>query len=307
MNKKYLPVCGSAGLGLLLAAVNWCCGAGQGAEIFSAPLALAGEGLRALSLSGTAGNFLAWTLLLLAALSPAALLAWRSAHRAGEKVRPADFLLYLAVPVLLAALWWAANPSGDFLEGMRGAAALGTAAALVLAWGVLELLAQARSGEGEALARLFRLLFLVCAVLTAFAGTVNALSVLLAGVDGAELLELAVLGARTALDLVPVLLTALTLTWGAELAAALAGTAFTQETVELCRRTAGGCVRVVQWTVLCAVCANLLQLALLGQLSSSQFSVDFPIFSLALALGMLLLCRCLERGKQLQDDNDSII
>ena len=47
--------------------------------------------------------------------------------------------------------------------------------------------------------------------------------------------------------------------------------------------------------------------ALLEQLHSVSFSLALPLVSLALAAGLFLLCRLLERGLALQRDSDSII
>ena len=321
--KKYSMLVWTSGvLGALLAVCGWCFGGGESAG--AAPLTAAGDGLRALSLSGGAGNFLAWLLLLLLALLPVALLIWRGeCRREEERCSSADFLLYAAVPVLFAGGWFAVNGTGEEVIGdFAPLAALGTAAALVLAWGVLELLIRAEREDSAALAGLFRGLCLACAGLMAFAAVFSALTALLTAFGSlpeesvlaafgeyglSNALNLMVLALRLLLELVPRMLTAVTLVWGAELAGALAGLEFTGESVALCRRTAGGCVRVVKCTLLCGVCANVLQLLLLGRLYDSAFSVDFPLLPLALTLGLLLVCRALERGKQLQDDNDSII
>lgn len=72
-------------------------------------------------------------------------------------------------------------------------------------------------------------------------------------------------------------------------------------------RTAENCRRVAQATVLLAVLANLLQLVQGGNLHSSRFSNNLPLFPLPLSAALFLLCRCLQRGKELQDDSDSII
>ena len=53
--------------------------------------------------------------------------------------------------------------------------------------------------------------------------------------------------------------------------------------------------------------ANLLQLLMMGRLLNSHFSISLPLFPLLLSAALFLLCRCLQRGKELQDDSDSII
>ena len=56
-----------------------------------------------------------------------------------------------------------------------------------------------------------------------------------------------------------------------------------------------------------AVSANLLQLLLLPLLHAVRPALSLPLVSLALSAGLMLLCRCLQRGRELQEDSDSII
>ena len=120
-------------------------------------------------------------------------------------------------------------------------------------------------------------------------------------------LTVVVLAIAAVLTLIPDLLAALTLTWGADLAEALGDTTFTREAVLLCQRTADRCRTVAVATMLIAVVTNLLQLLLLGVLRSAFYSVTVPVIPLVLSVALYLLCRCLRRGKELQDDSDSII
>ena len=50
-----------------------------------------------------------------------------------------------------------------------------------------------------------------------------------------------------------------------------------------------------------------MKLALVGVIPQVQFSLDLPLLPLPLAAALYLLCRCIQRGKELQEDNDSII
>lgn len=109
------------------------------------------------------------------------------------------------------------------------------------------------------------------------------------------------------LNAAPGLLVAVTRVWGSELAPVLGGGTFDQAGAELCGRVALACKTAAQATVTLTVFANLLQLALVGELLSASFSITLPLFSLAASAGLFLLCRCLQRGAVLQEDNDSII
>ena len=110
-----------------------------------------------------------------------------------------------------------------------------------------------------------------------------------------------------ALEAAPGFLSAVTMVWGAELARALGREDFDREGVELCGRTAQACRILAQATVALAVSANLLQLLLLPLLHAVRPALSLPLVSLALSAGLMLLCRCLQRGRELQEDSDSII
>ena len=60
-------------------------------------------------------------------------------------------------------------------------------------------------------------------------------------------------------------------------------------------------------SLLLALGENLLQLALFSRLSTLHFSLDLPLIPLILSAALYLLCRCIQRGRELQEDNDSII
>ena len=63
----------------------------------------------------------------------------------------------------------------------------------------------------------------------------------------------------------------------------------------------------IQLTLALALGGNLVKLALVGVIPQVQFSLDLPLLPLPLAAALYLLCRCIQRGKELQEDNDSII
>ena len=50
-----------------------------------------------------------------------------------------------------------------------------------------------------------------------------------------------------------------------------------------------------------------MKLALVGVIPQVQFSLDLPLLPLTLTAALYLLCRCVQRGRELQEDNDSII
>ena len=108
-------------------------------------------------------------------------------------------------------------------------------------------------------------------------------------------------------ELVPDLLAAWVLLLAADLTAALAQGSFSGESAARCAATARRCRLAIQLTLALALGGNLVKLALVGVIPQVQFSLDLPLLPLPLAAALYLLCRCIQRGKELQEDNDSII
>ncbi len=295
---------GSGGLWLFLGNGAW--------KALAAPLLALGKGLRGLSLSGFWGNLAAWGIvLLLSALPLLALILLGGKRRAAD-----EWLLGLMVPVLFLGLFFLVNPTQLSwpVREFFPPAALGTALSMALAFAALKLLRCLEEASREKLARAFELLLYVCAGLTAFAA---AFDQVLEGAgrwtgvvegntdpDGMTLLMICLV---CCLNAAPGLLSALTMEWGAALARVLGQEDFGDEGVALCERTALACRMVAQATVVLAVSANLIQLALMELLRTTHFSLALPLLSLMLSAGLLLLCRLLQRGRELQEDSDSII
>lgn len=281
-------------------------------KALSAPLLALGEWLRWLSLSGFWGNLGAWGIvLLISALPLAALVLMGGRRRAAD-----EWLLGLMVPVLFCSLFFLVNPTHLSwpVREFFPPAALGTVLSMALAFGVLRLLRSLEGAPREKLARAFGTLLSVCAALTAFAaacgqvleGTGRWAQVVESNTDPGGLTPL-ILGLMCLVNAAPGLLSAVAMVWGADLARALGRESFDEEGVELCGRTALGCRMIAQATVVLAVSGNLIQLALLEQLHDSHFALTMPLVSLMLSSGLMLLCRLLQRGRELQEDSDSII
>ena len=307
MRKKLYWIGGAAALGLAVWALGRVWSGGQ-----SAPLSALGQALRALSLSGIWGDLGAWAAVLLLSALPVLALVLLGRGLRG----PEDWLTALAAPVLFSGLYTAVNPTllGDAASVFYPMAAVTTALSLVAAWLALKLLRGLDGAPEEKLARAFSALLTGCALLLAFQTAYSQAAALgerwsaaAAGNTSPVGFTLWMLALLAVLNAVPGLLSALTMVWGSELAAVLGAPSFQQEGVELCQRTALSCRRVAVATVLLAVLANLLQLTLLSQLRSAHFSATLPLLSLMLSAGLFLLCRCLQRGRALQEDSDSII
>jgi hypothetical protein len=197
---------------------------------------------------------------------------------------------------------------------------------LLAAWLVLRVLRRLEDQEADRLAGALRILLWACALLAAFGAALGRIggfciqaAQALAGVSGPELFGLsssmndAVLGGLVLQfilvipPLVADLFTAFVLAQAASLSTVLKAGLFSQEAVEWCTLTARWCRQLVVWSALLTVLKNLLQLTFLAFPLQSDFQVYIPLSSLVLAAALYLLCRCLQQGKALQEDNQSII
>lgn len=312
MKKKLWMLTGGAILGLLAALAGGLLSAKTGWSTMNDPLLSVGRGLRVLSLSGFGGDLLAWLVVLLVSGAPLLLLI-----RIGKKGRGMeDLLLGLMAPVIFCWLFYLANPTqlGETAAQIFPLAGGCTVLSMGAAWLVLKLLRGLDGAPTQRLAAAFGALLSGCALLCAFsvayggaAGVAAQWAWVVEGNTNPGGLTLPVLIVLGVLNAAPGLLVAVTMVWGSELASVLGGGTFDQAGAELCGRVALACKTAAQATVTLTVFANLLQLALVGELLSASFSITLPLFSLAASAGLFLLCRCLQRGAVLQEDNDSII
>ncbi|MEJ8727511.1 hypothetical protein WKS99_00505 [Flintibacter sp. HCN-6482] len=312
MKKKLWMLTGGAILGLLAALAGGLLSAKAGWSTMNDPILSVGRGLRVLSLSGFGGDLLAWLVVLLVSGAPLLLLI-----RIGKKGRGMeDLLLGLMAPVIFCWLFYLANPTqlGETAAQIFPLAGGCTVLSMGAAWLVLKLLRGLDGAPTQRLAAAFGALLSGCALLCAFsvayggaAGVAAQWAQVVEGNTNPGGLTLPVLIVLGVLNAAPGLLVAVTMVWGSELASVLGGGTFDQAGAELCGRVALACKTAAQATVTLTVFANLLQLALVGELLSASFSITLPLFSLAASAGLFLLCRCLQRGAVLQEDNDSII
>ena len=285
-----------------------------------------GQGLRELSLSAPWGNLGAWAVTLVITLLPLALLVLPKGR--GPLVWE-DWLLLPACVVGFCMVFFSVNPTllPIGLPEMWPYVSLCVYLSLPAAWLVLRVLRRLEAQEADRLAGALCILLWACALLAAF-GTAysriggfasQAIQASLNNLSGYELIfeSNSVNDAITAglilqfilmlLPLVADLFTAFVLAQAASLTAVLKAGLFSQEAVEWCTLTARWCRQLVVWSALLTALKNLFQLAFLAFPLQSDFQVYLPLSSLVLATALYLLCRCLQQGKELQEDNQSII
>lgn len=298
----------------------------QVAGAMTAPIELAGGLLRELSLSGPGGNVLAWALVLLAAGLPLLLLVLppNRGRRHWE-----DALLPISSLLLIGLAFCAVNPS--YLDRFFGSTLLIAAAmiwvSLLVFWGVLRLLRGMEEAPLERLSGVLRILLVGCAALLVFAAASRVSGAIVeinnlqqdwtlflavasvpepSGLTGDQALNIAL--ALPLVELIPDLLGAWMLLLAADLTTALARDPFGEESVGRCVTTARWSRLAIQATLVLALGVNLVKLARYDSLITEvKVSLDLPLIPLILSAALYLLCRCVQRGRELQEDNDSII
>ena len=298
----------------------------QVAGALTAPIELAGGLLRELSLSGPGGNVLAWAIVLLAAGLPLLLLVLppnRGRRHWEDIFLPASSLL------LIGLAFCAVNPS--YLDRLFGSTLLIAAAviwvSLLVFWGVLRLLRGMEEAPLEKLSGVLRILLVGCAALLVFAAASRVSGAIVeinnlqqdwtlflavasvpepSGLTGDQTLNIAL--ALPLVELIPDLLGAWMLLLAADLTTALARDPFGEESVGRCVTTARWSRLAIQATLVLALGVNLVKLARYDSLiTEAKVSLDLPLIPLILSAALYLLCRCVQRGRELQEDNDSII
>ena len=298
----------------------------QVAGAMTAPIELAGGLLRELSLSGPGGNVLAWAIVLLAAGLPLLLLVLppNRGRRHWE-----DALLPISSLLLIGLAFCAVNPS--YLDRFFGSTLLIAAAmiwvSLLVFWGVLRLLRGMEEAPLEKLSGVLRILLVGCAALLVFAAASRVSGAIVeinnlqqdwtlflavasvpepSSLTGDQALNIAL--ALPLVELIPDLLGAWMLLLAADLTTALARDPFGEESVGRCVTTARWSRLAIQATLVLALGVNLVKLARYDSLITEvKVSLDLPLIPLILSAALYLLCRCVQRGRELQEDNDSII
>lgn len=281
-------------------------------EAIAAPVNTLGQALRGLSLSGTGGNAAAWAITLVVSLLPLIpFLLLRRKRKAAE-----DGVLLLLIPQLFALIYYAVNPT--LIDSMAApflpVGQLGVILATAVTWLVLAFLRALAEAPGQRLSAAVGALLTGCALLLAFGAGANQAATWRAAADSVRsgntgdvsftLIMLAVLGILRA---APYLLGAAALLWGGRLVEAGGREPFSQDTAQLCDRTALACRMAAEAAVVLSLTVNLLQLAFFSLLVKTDFRVELSLLPLALAGAMFLLSRWMRQGLALREDNDSII
>ena len=293
-------------------------------DLLAFPFQQLGLGLRALSLSGAAGNAVAIVLYLALSLSPAAALL---AVKRRRPLHSEDALLGLLTALLFPVLYFAINP-GLFSISAQTAADFGTALlggcawSVLVAWAVLRLLRTLSGAGTERLQQYLSMLLGVLAVYFVFAAFGACFAELLSnlnalhesnqgyefwGNSGPMAMTEGFLVLQWTVSALPYLLDLAIIHAARLLLAELAADRYSEASVAAAERLATLCRKALVAVVLTNVGFNLLQIVFAGSLLVIDGFLYLPLFSVAFVLAALLLARFLAENRQLKQDNDLFI
>lgn len=287
----------SLGLGL------W--GGGDLLTILTFPFAPIADGLRALSLTGSTGNVLAWGLYLALTLWPLVWLVLRlKAKRAGSE----DCLLPLLCGTLLVAFYQMINP-GELRRMFDSAAGLGRPLLAVAVWSVLCCYLTLRLGRAalesqpQTLSRwLPRLTWLLMAAFVAVLFGKNVPACVLAWRQG-NYFSIVTLAAAT----IPAVFAVRTTKAVGDLLTALGEGRYSQRALNAANNLSSVCSTALCATAVTELLYNLMQVLGASAIGDVNLSLSLPVVQLVFLLAALLLARLIAHGQRLQEDNDLFI
>lgn len=302
----------------------------------------AGGILRAMSLSGAAGNLTAWVILALAGGSP--LILW-GILGIRKKVKKIDLLLIPISAVLTAGLWFMANPTymtRYLAHGMEDAGIYmftGVICALVLAWGILRFLGSSERLGRRRLIRSLEILLGIYVVLTAaglcldcrtrlweswsglyhgntwahgqesFGGMASGMTPGIA--SGMAPGSLAVSGffliLQAVAEYLPGFLELILFGFVICLLRSCERENFSMESLQWAERLKRWSGRFLGIILLGNAGVNLLQLLFAGYILQGNYRVLLPVWEAVAVLGILLLSRFYLESRRLKEENDGFI
>jgi len=312
--------------GIVFAILGWTISG----TLLAFPFEQIGTGLRALSLSGTAGNVIAIIIYVVISLLPVtALVLIRRRGRWWAE----DLLLALLAIVFFAVLYFMINPgilptvfgspaaNASNFAMVAKAVAGGLAYSVICGYAVLRVLRAFKTDVADSLLRyLAALLVLIVAVLvwlifgSGFADLVAGLKAVptcplpdVIPCSNPPTLPYAFLVVRFIVNQLAPALTIAVLFAAWKLLRSLRIDRYSADTVAASDALARLCRTALVVIVLANIGFNIVQVLCARWLTSVNLTVDIPVFELTLVLVALLASRLLSENKQLKDDNEMFI
>ncbi|MDO5345365.1 MAG: hypothetical protein Q4E91_06430 [Lachnospiraceae bacterium] len=289
------------------------------------PFEQLGLGLRALSLSGGAGNVLALILYFFISLIPAGI--WALLKKRKKAYRADIILVFLSI-LLLPMLYYMVNPGlfGSNVPGTGKWLLGGTFYSVLFGYGILRILEiYSHAGIPKLQSGLKLLLFLLNIVLVYLIFGQNLGTLLqtvqqvkndnavpdiwesLSGASNALMPTFFFLVLHYIVNMLPYLLDIVTVFLAVDLLDALAEDRYSDRAVRAVERLSGFCVKALMAAVTAAAAFHILQAIFHRQLYQVDVVIVIPVFSVIFVLAVLLYARYIREDQKLKRDHDLFI
>ena len=312
MKNTYVKVFAVLALVVLLLIGATVLGVADGMMILTLPFTLLGKGLRALSLSGSAGNITAIVIYVIAALCPLLL-------KVRKKWTKKDILIPVCSAVMFYVLYYMINPGSRpmILQNEIGSLAMaGAVYSVLLCWLILNLMESFHEAGTDNIYDALRIFLILCMVEFAIG--------IVVGFDNSLSTIQQIKAANTApgLNLMPTYIFVLiafgvtALEYGLDIwLLHLAGTmlqelraeAYSDGSYNASKALSMWCSRSLIILTISTTVLNIAQLLFAWILHNVDIRFHLPTVSIGLAFVLLAITRLLYQGKVLKEDNDLFI
>lgn len=278
--------------------------------LLALPFSALGGLLRAMSLSGVVGNIAAIVIYLAVCALP--LVFWWRSRRKRE-----DWLLVLLSGVTALVLYYMINPGlrgGLFQNEAGDILYAGAFWSTLVTWGVLKLMVSGERILKGNIYRALRIFLLLCAAScilgalgTNLAGLIEKIKYYAAMAYDPKLPTYLFLVLDYAATAVENGLVALVLIKSVKLIRELESDPFGAGCVEAAEEVSRWCKNALVIVSLTSLALNLGQVLMSGLLLNVGMEVRIPVFSMAVAFGVMALSKLLTQGKELKDETDLFI
>ncbi len=330
----YVLLCAEAAI-CVLAALLIPSDAGGFVAVWQLPFGQAGALLRAMSLSGSMGNAIAFVLYVIICCVPAAFLLIKLVKK---RAKAEDALLAAMSAYLFYLMYMMINPGNIGGSISMGSEDIGKSAlasvfwSLLIGWFVLKLLRFARDRQTADILNMLSILFTLTTFVIVFASAYIGTSDLKTSIKALEAsntdttsqaivnMEMGNIGAYDALaptkaflifryivGQIPAVMDVLIFISAKTLAKQLKVERYSIDVVNTSKRLASLCKFAVIIAVLSTLLINLTQLVFSGSLRSMNFNNTIPISSILIALVMLLLSRYFAESRKIKQENEMFV
>ena len=267
-------------------------------DLLSFPLTAIADELGSLSLSGSIGNAFAVIIYALICFVPTFVLLFRVKK---NTFRKSDSLLVLMSAVLFAVEYLLINPSEMGIHAYNDFSASTVAFSfwsLLVGYLVLKFADTLKNAEGKKAEKLLSIVMKIIGAVFVFA--LCTVKIPEAEVGIVTLLSFLNSVLPNAFGLVTVL-------YGLNLLNEFILDRYSEGTVKEAEKLSSFCILALKVTVSVSALFSVLQLRFINELSSVNFSVEIPLFSLGFILLVLMLSGFIKESEALKEDNDSFI